>query len=472
MMRLGRSKHVLGLALDEHAVHVAEVGPDGEGHAIVRAASLEMGADLSWDRPAGVSEALRRWLGESGCVAREVVAGLPASWVLARPQVLPPTSEAAAIGVMRLAMEREIPGDLREWVGDVEGQASSTEPRTMLLVATSRRRLDQMTEAMAGAGVMLRGVTCTPLALTRATAATGAAMEIVVRMLPEAAEVAVWQGRQIVAMDRVSAPALLTMTERIAAIAAGIRRMLAGQRIATNADGVGQTTIWDASGAWEGVASELGEALGSAVRVNPKTLRGVRGAERLTAGVAGAASVAVTAWAPRGQRVNFLDSRLALAPPRRITVRRAMAGTLVAAVLLVGGSLVWDWNARRASVAELEQQLAAMEPALGPARELVDRHRLAQGWYDKRPAFLDCFRELTLQFPENGQVWASSLAVREDMNGTLAGKAVDDKSVLQLRDRLAASPRFDKVKLLYQRYDDRNRRVVSFAMTFAFKAEE
>jgi len=82
------------------------------------------------------------------------------------------------------------------------------------------------------------------------------------------------------------------------------------------------------------------------------------------------------------------------------------------------------------------------------------------------------YRYCARRYDEAAALCRSSLAVRDDLSGTLAGKATGERNVLELLDRLRASKRFIDVKLLYLRQADRSSRTVAFALTFTYTGKE
>jgi hypothetical protein len=97
---------------------------------------------------------------------------------------------------------------------------------------------------------------------------------------------------------------------------------------------------------------------------------------------------------------------------------------------------------------------------------------LVLNWYESRPHPLDLLKRVTLGFPEEGVVWAISFSAAEGRKGTLSGKAVDQKSVLAVLDRLKADRSLSDVKLSDMREAGSGSKVVSFSLTFTYSAPE
>ena len=70
--------------------------------------------------------------------------------------------------------------------------------------------------------------------------------------------------------------------------------------------------------------------------------------------------------------------------------------------------------------------------------------------------------------PTDGSIWTTSLAIRGDMRGLVSGKAVNDKSVLELLDRLKQNPAFPKVNLVFIHEAGGNTGEVAYAISFEF----
>ena len=104
------------------------------------------------------------------------------------------------------------------------------------------------------------------------------------------------------------------------------------------------------------------------------------------------------------------------------------------------------------------------------AEKVIRRTKLAMTWYDRRPEFLECVKQVTMAFPPDGKIWATRVTIQDpdEMNVILAGKAVSEAAVLDVLDRIKADPRMSQVKSLYLREAGRDGREVAFAMSFSF----
>jgi len=170
--------------------------------------------------------------------------------------------------------------------------------------------------------------------------------------------------------------------------------------------------------------------------------------------------------------MDFLHSHLEVRRGSRSKRQVAWTAALAGAALVAGGLYLADWRAEQREVEALQSQLAQMKPDVEVARAVVQQARLARGWTDRRPSFLDPLRELTLAFPTEGRIWVTSLGIHQDMRVVVTGKASDEGTVLSLLDRVKGKPAFSGVKMQYRRDAGANSREVSFNLSFAFMNKE
>jgi hypothetical protein len=118
-----------------------------------------------------------------------------------------------------------------------------------------------------------------------------------------------------------------------------------------------------------------------------------------------------------------------------------------------------------------------MQPEIRDAENIATRVSFARDWYERRPPFLSCLKEVSAAFPEDGQIWASNFSIRDNRTAQsrpaqLAGRATDQRTVLTVLDRLKNNKKFADVKLQDMRDAGGNRREVSFSVNFSFTALE
>jgi hypothetical protein len=187
---------------------------------------------------------------------------------------------------------------------------------------------------------------------------------------------------------------------------------------------------------------------------------------------AAAAALALAGARAKLRLIDFLDSHLT-AKKSRLPGKKILWGAAIGlAAIIVSVMLALEWRADVQDLADLESRLENMQPEIREANALVEKVSLARDWYRGNPKFLGVLRELTLCFPEEGTIWASSVLVQQDMRSVVTGNAVDKQSVFGVLDKLKQSESFSGAKLLYVRQGEANGGTVSFALSFAFAGTE
>ena len=483
-MALGASR-ILGIAVEDRCLLVAELAVGGRRRTLRRAAEFPFPEGLSLEDPVALGKALRTFLRRERFSAGRAVFGVPGSWLVVREKTFPPAADAAFAGMVRLEAEQAFAGGPEDLAVDYAEDAAASDGagRTVVLVAMSRARLEQVSALARAAGLTARAVVPTVMALG-AAAPSSSSSEITVYLGQRHAEVALRVGRRFPVVRHVAGAAPAGpgvdpqgMEQWAAGIAGQVRQLVS----LLPADGASpapeQVVIWD------GAAPQPGELVGLCDRLPlPTIVRAGLSALDVEAGSAVAdgegprfaAPVAVALAAERAEdlRLDLLHSRLAL--PRRHGLARRLAWAIVVAAALAacGVVLVGQWREEQRGVAALRAQVAELKPDLDVARSVVGKVVFARGWYDQRAPFLDCLRELTLAFPEKGTIWATSIGVREDLRTVVSGKATDEKAVLEVLDRLKQSKALVDVKLLHLREAGGSGREVSFAIRFTFSGAE
>jgi hypothetical protein len=485
-VKLAGSHRFLGLAVRDRSILAAEVVVASERTTVVRTAEFALPEGSSLEKPESLGEALGRFLRHQRFSASRVTVGVPARWLLARERDLPPATSELAAATLRLQAERQFGADAKDLVFDYAGQAQVGAPSKALLVAMPRQRLEQISQIADSAGLHLLAVTSSTLSLMAAqSAAHGEAGsgELLVWLEPGAAELAAG-GQGVPRMLRHLPVGQLGVAEGVSssaqasALGGDIRReVLLQPHTEANGSAPKVLTLWDGLGLDEATSAALLERVGmehapkgayTYLGVVPAHVGSASPAEE--ARFAPAVALAVSAAHRNPAAIDFAHSRLLERKRRRFSGRRMLwAGAVALVILTAIGASVWDaWDRQRELASLLEQQ-QQMQPQVDAAEALVARVSLARKWYDRRPAFLACLREVTDAFPEQGQqIWATSLSIRDTGKATLDGKAADQRAVLAVRDRLAANKSFADVTLLDMRDAGGNRREVVFTLSLTF----
>jgi hypothetical protein len=476
-MMTGRK--MLGLAVSQRSITAVEVGLAGGRRKVAHAAAFLLPEEIEGAERTpseAVGTAFRHWLRQNHFSASRCVIGLGGRWLVAREKTLPPTAPDMLAGVLAIATEREFASDPEDLVFDYTSPVADAQGQSVLLAAAPRRTVAWITAMATAAGLTVTAVTSSVLGLAAATGGPTAGRRLVLHLSSDGAELCVQAGGGLRLMRRLSAAGVSGAAGAAgsADLAGDLRRVLALLPGGTE-PGL-ELLVWNASDLPASALGVLAERLPLAMRVCEMSADlGVESGPPAGSGeFAAAAALAAGGLTRQGLPVNFSHSRLT--PRRKIALKGKFAwgGGVAAAVLLVAALLFLDWRDRQNEIADLQTQLKDLQAGAARAKEVVDKTVLARGWYDRRPRLLDGLADIFLQFPEEGRIWATNLAVDKDLQVLLSGKAVDETAFLEVLDRLKSSPKFSDVKYDYLRGDATSgSREVSFAIKLSLvKAEK
>ncbi len=466
MQGLGNRKF-LGVSVGDASLTVAQVHASSAGARVGKTGVFTFTEGMTWEKPQEMGKAFGAFLKERGFSARHAVIGLPSHWTLVDARMVPDASEVVVQGVIRMVIEREYQPEGKDWIFDYVRNAPVEGRFEVVLAATSAQRVERVNQMALAAGFNKPKVTPTLLALMAQVPKDPVKPMLVVHARAEGVECGVATRAGVQAAEWLGAG-----VEETAALADEIKRLAASRLSSTPFKGI------DVVAYCADVKGEAGvrDAMARAGLASGDADDGLTGRMVIKAGSEAVYSASVAlgevALAGAGGMVDFGKSRL-LIDTGAVARRRRMLAVLVGSVVLATvGYCAIDWYQQKAELAVKTAELAGSKERLALEQARIDKLEKARGWLDKRPSMLDQVRAFTMAMPGAGQVWATSISIRDDKTGTFIGKAQSEKGVIELLDKLRGTGRFVDVKLLYLRQADRTGKAVSFALTFAIKAQE
>lgn len=440
-----RTGSILGLAITDGAVLCAQVG-GSLTKPVVQKVGRFVAESIPGADPSETGRALGAFLREHGFHSSRAVVGLPARWLMSQDKDLPPGTTAEVESILRIHAERmTAAADKANVVVDYTTGTTSADTGTTgtraLLVAILSNQLDGVTRFATAAGLNLLGATPTALALQRllGNAASGPLV-----LLGE-------RGAEMVVSTDGSPRVLRHIAAPVNAVATELRRALA----TAGGSDVSGVVLWDGAGLTVQDCRQLGERL-NAGTIDRPTLQSVgasvdggalNGAAQNRTADAYLPAVAVAALGldrPRSA-VNFLQTKL-VAPTESRFGRRTVWAALVAVLVVVGiATLYVTVLDREAEAVALDAQLKKIEPDLKSANATIDRVSFGRGFFENRPPYLECLREVTLAFGYEEPIWATQFSLGENRKGSVRGKAATSEIVLSVGDRLKANRNFRNV---------------------------
>lgn len=454
-----RIRKLLGLALNRRSITATEVAVVRGRCRVVRAAELPLSAEAGLHDPARLGKALKDMLRAGHFSAWRCVIGLDATCLVAKDKRFPAAAASSMCDILRLAAEQDFATDSQNLLVDYVPVSSTA----AVLIAAPRSVTVPLLSAADAAGLSVLGVTSSALALAQVTSRAAQTDRLVVSLTSGGADVAVQSsGETRLLRGLVSAGG--AAPQALADLEGELRRMLGSGLVHSDR---AELVVWNSSGLEDAAVEVLGKRLGAAVHICrlPADLDELDGAD-VSAGDMPSAAALPTAYL-KGLAVDFINSRLA--PPRRRRFGRwvTWGGIAAGLAILLGALFIYDWRSDVSDIADMKSRLSEMAPLLKQSKDVIAKTTFARGWYDKRPKFMDCLREVTLAFPEEGKIWATNLSVHEDMRVVLSGKASGESAVLDVRDRLKMNPHFTEIKLLYLRQAGGTSHEVAFAISLA-----
>lgn len=454
-----RTNKLLGIALGDASLLVAEVHGDPASPSVARSAEFPYPEGVALDKPADLGKALAAFLHQQGFGQHHVVIGLPAKWILTRRKDLPPVAPVAAAGMLRLAAESDFSADLQDLAIDYIGEPDPAAATVALVVATSRQHIEQCQALASAARLRLQTVTVTGTAMVGLDDARQS-RSLVLSLAPIGNELVIHQRGVPTQLRHLS----LTNGQAAdaGAVVAELRRAMAGM----SGEGPASLTIFSEPGLGNSVRTIASEKLAIAPHMAAAKDRALQH-ERC----APAAAVAIAALAPAGSGIDFLHSRLA--PPSTRKNRRPIvwASVLTATVVIAGISAWFDLNSMQRHFDQITAHLKSIDPDVKTAETAAARLDTARGWASGKPRYLACLADLTNLFPDEGSIYATSVTLRADLSGQLSGRASNEQKVLQLLDQIKDAKRFSNVKLGEVREAGRNSHEIAFSLSFSYKPE-
>ncbi len=465
---------LLGLAIDDFGVVAAEVCIRQGRPEIRRTGLLPFDEKLRPDNVEQLGHKLRQFLRANNFSSRRAVIGIPTKWIVTKEIAAPPATPDAIAGMLGIQAERAFSLNAGELIFDYCGPTSTSEKSQIMLVAARRQVVNQVKELADAAGLKARSVTVSALAFGKALSGTGTRQRYGLYARPGYCEFWSQFGGRLRSIQHVPVVgANGTAAERAESLTSTIQRLvLLTSR--QNQSPPHEITMYDACDLSDGIIDRLNKRLAPQITIsngNAGLLSdGIRSpdASEIAQSVA-AAALAATAIGASKPAVDFLNPRIGC--EKTSGRKRFTTWAAVAAVVLVVGvaAVVADWRSKSADIATCTQQLEQMSEDITAAREIVDRISYAGSWTSRKPQFLECLRQLTLTFPESPSVWATSLALSEQAEGSLVGKAVDETSFYEVLDKMKQNEAFSGVMMMHLRDAGGTLREKEFAVTFKFE---
>jgi hypothetical protein len=494
-----RSSSFLGMSVSDRSIACAEISVNGGKRIVRRLGTFALGEDVSFDKPGAAGAAFLAFLRQKKFSASRAVVGIPAKWMIALEKELPPSGEEQARSMLRMQAERLAVSESGEMIFDYAGKADSSKANKVLLVGVRRQRLEQIEEMLDAAGIGIVAITSAALTLAGGTRTGDQDMPMLL-LSRQGAEM-VWRHDGTPRMLRhVSVMAVNSHGPvTLGPLGSELGRTLALSR-GNGSTGARELLLWDGLGLTSEQVTELSDRTG--VKLRSGDVLGSLGLEQSAdthsgsgpdsgdaAGATGEMYAPALSLALAGADKNLLalDFRKSRLTPRKKRKVGKQTGWIIAAaaVLILGTiGLYVNVHMQENELNRLTSDYARDEKKIQSADALIDRVNFTRGYFDTRPPFLECLREITLTYGTD-KIWTTNLSLREEekrlptdkgpvgRKGQLQGRAANSATVVQFLQKMRGNKKFADFGRQYDSRDagSKNGEVV-FTASFVFTATE
>ncbi|MDI6450683.1 pilus assembly protein PilM [Anaerobaca lacustris] len=468
------TRTILGLAVDEFGVGVAEIGVRSGRPEVRRVGQCVFEEKLGAHNGKALGQTLRQFLRANHFSLKNAAVGIPTKWVVAKEITAPPAGADAMAGLLGIEAERTFSLNAGELIFDYCGRTSTSQSSKVMLLAARRQMVDQIKDLAASAGLHVQSVTVSALAFGSVASSDAMEQRYGVYTRPTYCEFWSQVDGAPRSIKHVAMPATNgEPSDQAKRLTSAIQQLM---MISAPQDQAApyEVTVYDDSHLSDGVIDHLRTQLGPRVTVTDGNATlvaaGLLSTERDESSAAiAAAAVAMAATATEKPAVDFLNPRIGRkkTSPRK----RVVTWGIIAGVILLGavGAVIAEWQSKRADIASYNEQLELIADDVAVARDVRDRLTYAGSWTSRDPRFLECLLQLTLAFPESPRVWATSLALSETAEGSLVGRAVDEQSFYEVLNNIKGNAAFSDVMMMYLRDAGGSAQEKTFAVTFKFQ---
>ena len=385
--------------------------------------------------PVALGEALRGWLDEHQLGRGACVVGLPASWVVTRHMVVPTTKPPLVDAAVRVRVAREFAAGTSGYMLDyctkeVDGQSR------VVVAAAAKTTMQHLQATLDAAGLKLERAIITDLAVAAS------------------------------AIDRPSGPLLTVSLDGVAVVTSDEGVWSGVMDLDADAQDAGEVDM-----ALAGLPSAEGLKVALVARAgDAETTKLAQGLDRTLDHTVDPIQALRTATKRNGCPDLARDRLSKVQKHRPKWWRYAAYG--VAAVLLLGAWLGWEFYSRAQQIEDLEFEVSLVAPEAERVRELREKVETTEPWFDERVDVIACLEALGQTIPRDGRVWLSNFRGGDARGMTVEGFADSRESMLAYIDRMQDDPRLSGVELQGWSSFGRSGRAVRFEFKFQYEAEE
>ncbi len=451
-----KHKNILGIVFSGNSVAVSEIEQHQNSYRQVRCGeyTFEGSGDIL---TLAQDPDFKNFLKEKKFKSNRAVVGISAKNSLSTFVEIPPLKDKSALGgIVRINLEKQSLLNSENTLIDCSGHVNNSHGN-VLVVSVLKKHIESIKEMFSSVGII-------PVSFTLNCVALNANKDIDtvcnVILFPDSAEMAVLKNRCVKTIRYIS----LKSEDRI--VSTSKLKMEFRNTIlpSLNGDTNCPVYVWDYSGDNQSIVGHIAEDF--------KEFNFIKYEEDEKQQT----SMCLCDLATRLARnslikplaIDFLNSRLV--DPKENKYRKLLprAAFFAALLLLTAAVLAWDWHNDKQTIKKMQADIALIAPSVKNAEKMIERVNFAKPWFVKEPKFLQALKELTLMFPEHGDIWLTSLVTDESFNVIMTGKANSEKDVYNVLDNLKLNNNFHNIEVDYVRETGKNTSGVSFSIKFQY----
>ncbi|MCF7954272.1 MAG: PilN domain-containing protein [Phycisphaerae bacterium] len=455
---MSKRKNIPGVLFTDTGIAISHVERTAKGYRCVKACHFDLPQGVGPKELPGQIEAFKQFLKTNGFKSAKAVVGISAKHVLGREMDIPPLKDKSVLpGILKLALEKKSmlsPNDvLIDYSGTLNGRANK------IFVVSVLKEYVNLVKSF------LEAVNITPLSMTLRSFVCqpddGVDYCCGLYLWGDSAEIIVYGNNQIKSIKYLPFRSTVGVQKDIPARFAVEMQRIASSQI-TDGGRLKAFVVGDDYDSRIAKAVSQNENIEIVIAPQPGDISGTEDYGTL------AGRLAWQWMSETKSPIDFLDTHLngkKESNLKRVIPRVAAACVIVLAII---GYFGFEWFMDAKDVKQLTVQLESINENVVSAKNVIEQVTFARRWFNNKFQYIDGLRELTLLFPEKGDVWISSLAIDESLNQVITGKAVEERAALEVLNKLEKSEHFRNVKMLYIRQTAKNSKTISFAINYQY----
>ena len=444
-MRLVRHRTLLGVALEGKGMTACVLRHTGSQLEILKTVQAPLSLDLLSSDPVLAGQEIRNHLDGARIRVSSCVVSVPLKWALTLRAELPPASaglsEADVDSFVAVQAERGFPFPPEELSLAVSRYRTPGGAERVTIVALPAHHVEALRK-------VFRAARLRPASITLGVSALSASRPDTVSLLlgENGADLQVSAGGGVVALRSLE-DAIETDLDGVsfdADMIAGQLRITLGQLPQALRDTLRTVRVFGPDAVAERAIEELAD---------PIACLGMQ-VEAGDLGLEIPGRVSPSACVAAARHLSGQPAGLEFLPPRtsrfrqvagRVSSRAAAWLVAAAAVLVMGAASAFLWQHVRLS--RIEAEWRSIEARVGEVEALQEQVRKFRPWFDDSLGNLCIARTLTEAFPQDGAVWAKSVAIKDSSKVTCTGHARSNGDLLAMLDALRETPGVEDVQV-------------------------